>query len=90
MLCDAVGVLRCCGRLVKSECQYGTKHPTILSKQHHLALLIIRQAHEKVFNNDTLTEVKAKYRNVRGKSLVKNVVLNCVLCKRFEGRSYRF
>ena len=71
MLYAAVGVLRCCGRLGKSEFQYGTKHPTILSKQHHLALLIIRQAHEKVFNNgvkDTLTEVRAKYWIVKGKS----------------------
>jgi len=88
---DDKGVLRCRGRLGNCELQYGTKHPIILSKQHHLALLIVRQAHEKVFHNgvkDTLTEVRAKHWIVKGRSLVRSVVLNCVLCKRLEGRSY--
>ena len=85
VFCNDKGVLRFRGRLGNSEFQYGTQNPIILSKQYHLALLIIRQAHEKVFHNgvkDTLTEVRAKYWIVRG--LVRSVVLNCVLCKRFE------
>ena len=61
---DQAGIWRCGGRLGNAELQYDTKHPVFLSKHHHLAVLIVRSAHEKVFHNgvkDTLTEVRAKY-----------------------------
>ena len=47
---DDKGVLRCRGRLGNSKFQYETEHPIILSKQHHPALLIVRQAHELFFS----------------------------------------
>jgi len=85
---DEKGILRYGGRLSNAELQYGMKHPIFLSKQQHLALLIVRQAHDRVFHNgvrDTLTEVRSKYWIVRVRSLVKNVVQKCDLCKKFEG-----
>jgi len=88
---DEKGIWRCGGRLSNIETPYDTKHPIFLSKQHHLAVLIVRRAHEKVCHNgvkDTLTEVRAKYWIVKGRSLVKGVVQKCVFCKKFEGRSY--
>jgi len=88
---DENGILRCGGRLGNSALLYNTKHPVLLSKQHHLAVLVVRQAHEKVFHNgvkDTLTEVRANYWIVKGRSLVRSIIHHCVLCKRFEGRSY--
>ena len=57
-----------------------------------MAVLITRQAHEKVLHNgvkDTLTEIRTKYWVVKGRSLVKSIVQRCVLCKKFEGRPHR-
>ena len=88
---DQAGIWRCGGRLGNAELQYDTKHPVFLSKHHHLAVLIVRSAHEKVFHNgvkDTLTEVRAKYWIVQGRSLVKSIVQRCAVCRRFEGRPY--
>ena len=89
---DGRGILRCGGRLNNSDLPYGTKHPIFLSKQNHLAVLITRQAHEKVLHNgvkETLTEIRAKYWIVKGRSLVKSVVQQCVVCRRFDGRPHR-
>ena len=66
---DHMGIWRCGGRLVNAELQYNTKHPIFISKHHHLAVLIVRCAHERVFHNgvkDTLTKVRAKYWIVQG------------------------
>ena len=92
LFCDERGILRCGGRLTNSDLQYATNHPIFLSKQNHLAVLITRQAHEKVLHNgvkDTLTEIRTKYWVVKGRSLVKSIVQRCVLCKKFEGRPHR-
>jgi len=85
---DEKGIWRCGGRLRNVETQYDTKHPVFLSKRHHLAVLIVRRAHEKVRHNGVKDEVRAKYWIVKGRSLVKGVVQKCVFCKKFEGRSY--
>ena len=89
---DEKGILRCGGRLRNAALQYNTRYPIILSKQHHLAVLVVRQAHERVLHNgvkDTLTEVRAKYWIVKGRSVVRSTIHRCALCKKFEGRSYR-
>ena len=89
---DEKGILRCGGRLTNSDLQYATNHPIFLSKQTNLAVLITRQAHEKVLHNgakDTLTEIRTKYWIVKGRSLVRSVVHQCVLRRRYEGGPHR-
>ena len=39
-------VWRCRGRLGNSDIPYNTKHPILLMKSHHLAVLIVQDAHE--------------------------------------------
>jgi len=73
---DEKGILRRGGRLSNTEFQYNTKHPIFLSKRHHLAVLIVRQAHEKVFHNGVKDTLRAKFWIVKGRSLVKVVVQN--------------
>ena len=80
---DHKGIWRCGGRLDNADLQYATKHPIFLSKHHHLAVLIVRSAHEKVLHNgvkDTLTQIRAKYWIVQGRSLVKGIIQRCVVC----------
>ena len=88
---DPDGIWRCGGRLVNSELPYSTKHPILLSKDHPLTTLIVRQAHEKLQHDgvkETLTEVRSKYWIVKGRSMVKSIIHRCVVCRRFEGLPY--
>ena len=64
--------------------------PVLLDSQHHLTTLIICDAHERVQHNgicETLTELRARYWIIHGRSLVRKVLHRCVTCRRFEGRA---
>ena len=53
--------------------------------------MIVRDAHERVSHNgvkETLTEVRAKFWIVTGRSFVRSIIHHCVLCRRFEGAAY--
>ena len=68
-----------------------SKHPILLNKQHVLTTLIVQSAHRRVQHNglkETLSEVRAKYWIIGGRSLVKAVIHKCVDCRRFEGRPF--
>ena len=88
---DAFGIWRCGGRISNADIPYATKHPILLPKGHHLTSLIVLRAHERVHHDgtrETLTEVRSRYWIVQGRSVVKMVLHNCTLCRKFEGKSY--
>ena len=89
---DKLGLWRCGGRLQNANLPYSTKHPILLPTKHRLTQLIIMRAHERVFHNgtkDTLNEIRSSYWIVKGQSVVRGVIHQCILCRRLEGRSYR-
>ena len=93
MFQDERGILRCGGRLTNSDLQYSTKYPTFLSNQIHLAMLIAMRAHEKVLHNgvkDALTKIRTKYWIVKGRGLVRSVIHQCVVCRRYEGKLHHY
>ena len=86
---DDCQVWRCGGRLHNASLTFSAKHPVILPKKHTLSVLIARYAHRRVQHNgvkETLTEVRAKYWIIGGRSLIRSVITKCVNCRRFEGR----
>ena len=88
---DGKGLWRC-GRLGNTNLPYTTKHPVMLHRNHHLTTLVIRNAHERVQHNgakETLTEVRSKFWIVRGRSLFRSLIFQCVVCWRFEGTAYK-
>ena len=88
---DAFGIWRCGGRISNADVLYATKHPILLPKGHHLTSLIVLRAHERVHHDgtrETLTEVRSRYWIVQGRSVVKMVLRNCTLCRKFEGKPY--
>ena len=88
---DETGVLRCRGRIQNATVPYTTKHPSLLCKNHHFTLLIVRRAHEAVLHNsvrETLAEIRAKFWIVKGRSFVRSVIHRCHICRRYEGKSY--
>ena len=55
---------------------------------YHLTKQIITGAHSRVQHNgvkDTLSEVRGKFCILKGRSLVKQLIGRCVLCRQFEG-----
>ena len=86
---DEEGLWRCGGHLSNAEIRYDAKHPILLPRSHHLTLLIVRRAHQRVLHNgvkDTLNEVRSKFWIVKGRSFVRAVIHRCVICRRFEAR----
>ena len=89
---DQQGVWRCGGRLNKANISYSSKHPILLSKQHHLTTLITQYAHERTMHGgvkDTLTEIRSKYWIVKGRQFVRKIIYKCVTCRKVEGPKYR-
>lgn len=88
---DPTGVWRCGGRLSNADIPYSAKHPILLPKHHHLVALIVKRAHERVFHNgvkETLTEIRSKYWILKGRSFVKMIIRQCVICRKFEGKPF--
>ena len=88
---DPSGVWRCGGRLSNADIPYSTKHPAILPRCHRFTTLMVQQAHERVLHNgvkETLTELRTRYWVIRGRSLVKQLIHNCVTCRRYEAQPY--
>ena len=88
---DESQVWRCGGRLHHANLPFSSKHPVILSKTSTLAMLIAHSAHQRVQHNgvkETLTEIRAKYWIIGGRSLIRSIIHKCVTCRRFEGRPF--
>jgi len=81
-------IWRCKGRLENAELAYSTRHPALLPKHHHMTVLIIRESHERVMHNgvkETLAETRSKYWIIHGRQSIRQVLLKCVNCRRYEG-----
>ena len=92
LFCDESGIWRCGGRLGLSNLPYTTRYPIVLPRDHYFSILVIGQAHARVMHNgvkETLVEIRSKYWLIKGRALLKSVILKCNVCKRFEGAAYR-
>ena len=83
---------RCGGQLGNTSLSYVVKYPVLLPKDHPLAVLVIKRAHERVLHNgtkETLTELRYKYWIPRRRSTVKKVLHNRLICRRIDGQPYK-
>ncbi|XP_076660440.1 uncharacterized protein LOC143363793 [Halictus rubicundus] len=81
------GILRVGGRLQNTMLSESQRHPAIINRTSHLALLVIRDAHRQTLHgglNATLTWILRAFWIPRGRSRVKQVLRNCVTCTRFR------
>ena len=88
---DEDGILRCRGRIESATLPFGTKHPILLPREHHVTKLIVLEAHENVKHNglrETLAETRSHYWIVRGRQLVRKYISKCLVCKKLEGLAY--
>ena len=91
MFMDETGLWRCRGRLTNADIPQPSKHPILLEITHLFTTLIVKDCHEKVMHNgmrETLSELRTRYWIVQGRSFIRQILHNCFVCKRMEGRHY--
>ena len=88
---DECRIWRCGGRLHNADLPFSSRHPVVLPKKHTLSTLIACSAHRRVQHNgvkETLTEIRAKFWILGGRSLVRSLIHRCMVCRRFEGSPF--
>ena len=86
---DDYGLLRVGGRLSRAQTSLNVKHPIILPKECHAALLLAREAHQRLGHMGKATilaNIRQSYWIIKGNTLVKGVVRDCILCRKLHGR----
>lgn len=89
---DPEGLWRCGGRLSNVEISYAAKCPILLPTSHPITILIVKQAQKWVMDNgvkETLVEVRARHWILKGRSVVRRLIHQCMVCKRFEGLPFK-
>ena len=91
LVSDIKGVIRCGGRISKTEIKYETKHPIMLERNHRATRLIIEECHKRVYHNGvkkTLTEFRSKFWLVKGRQFIRKMIYGSITCRRLESQPY--
>ena len=78
-------IIRVGSRLDRSRLPYEQVNPVLLPRKHHVSTLIMKLAHVKVKHagrERTLCESRAKYWILGGRKLAKDIIHDCVLCRK--------
>lgn len=82
---DRKGVMRAGGRLRRAPLPFSGRHPVILDPRHHLTRLIVFYFHIAFFHAKTehlLGKIRQHYLILRGRRAIRNLLTECVPCKR--------
>ena len=84
------GLMRVGGRLRKSNLPFEVVHPVILPKDSLVTKLIVSHCHEKLQHagrESTLSEIRHQGLWIlSGRSVVSQLILGCIKCRRLRGR----
>ena len=83
------GILRVGGRLDNAALSAESKHPVILSKDMHVATLILRYIHDQLGHagrNHMLSRLRQKYWITKANSAARKIISDCTVCKRNRGK----
>lgn len=87
---DESGLLRVGGRLDNShQSNYDIRHPIILPGSSMLSELIVRDIHSRVGHlgrESILSTLRKKFWIIRGSSLARKIVHNCVACRKRQAK----
>ncbi|GFY68601.1 integrase catalytic domain-containing protein [Trichonephila inaurata madagascariensis] len=78
--------IRLGGRLEFCNLSMDEKHPLILPQNSWLTTLIVCREHNKVMHGgtaSTLAQVRSNYWILKGRQLVKKVIRNCFICRKY-------
>ena len=75
-----------------ADLPFNTRYPIRLPKTHRFTELVVRRSHLRVLHSgakDTLTELRSKFWIPGGRSLVRQLIKKCVICRRYNASYYR-
>ena len=84
------GILCVGGRLDKANILFAVKHPVVLPNHIYVTKLIIQDYHERVGHvgmSHTWVTIRKKFWIVKGAATVRNMLEQCLLCKRRIARA---
>ena len=87
---DDDGIFRLKGRF-GCHLPYEQSYPALINRKGHLGKLIVLDAHERSLHHGvetTLAKVRQKFWIVKGRKYVKDIIRDCTVCKRFNGRTF--
>ena len=82
------GIIRVGGRIHKAPIPFEAAHPIIIPKEHPVASQIVRHYHKILAHagrEHVLSAIRQRYWIVGARSLVRQLVSQCVTCRRREG-----
>ena len=86
---DAVGILRCQGRIDQATMiSESAWRPVLLPKNERFTHLVIEKVHKQKLHcgvSQCLSQVRYKYWIPHGRAAVKSVIQSCLVCRRHEG-----
>uniref|UniRef100_A0A5S6Q0M6 Integrase catalytic domain-containing protein n=1 Tax=Trichuris muris TaxID=70415 RepID=A0A5S6Q0M6_TRIMR len=85
------GLLRVGGRIGRSELPYDSRFPIILPHKHVVVDLLVRHCHERQMHlgtEHTLAVIRQRFWILKGRSVVKRIIRDCVVCRRFSSRAF--
>ncbi|KFD49212.1 hypothetical protein M514_09934 [Trichuris suis] len=86
---DSEGLIRVRGRLQLTTLSYASKYPVVLPRHHDVVNLLIMQCRERQVHmgiEHTLAILRQKVWILRGRSSVKRVLRECLICKRYQAK----
>jgi len=87
---DDKGTIRVGGRLKNSSSPFEVKHPTLMPKDDHVTVLLVRHYHHGEQHQGygiTHNAIRqAGYHIINGRSVVSSTIAKCVLCRKQRGK----
>ncbi|XP_045501378.1 uncharacterized protein LOC123698678 [Colias croceus] len=88
---DESNIIRVGGRLSNAnDFDYNKKHPVLLSGKHRFSRLLCEYEHKRLLHAGPqllVYSMRERWWILRARDLAKQVVHNCIVCKRMKGRT---
>ncbi len=84
------GLLLVGGRLSRAAMPEVEKHPVLLSKEQHVSKLLLKHIHQQLGHaggNHMLSSLRKQYWITHANSACRKVISECVVCRRFQGKT---
>ncbi len=83
---DSTNILRVGGRRQFSASSYDSRHPIIVHGKHPLTRMIVRSEHARLLHAGPtlLAASHTRYHIVGGRKLIRSIVRECVVCRRYS------
>ena len=89
---DDMGILRCHGRYLNAIMTESAKYPKLLPRHEHFTHMLINEVHVRLIHAGvahTSAQIREEYSIPQGRTKVRKVLSQCLICRRYEGSSFQ-